>query len=424
MNNTEFQKIKSKLPGCDTPWMNDLRVEAMAEFERKGLPVFSDEQWKYTRTTIFEKQLFEAAINKNTQLSPELPSHNSHRLVFIDGCYAQHLSRLLPTFPKNVMLNSLANVLKENPEQIKPYLSKIADYREQAFDALNTAFMNDGVYLNIPAGTIVSEPIEFLFLTSEANENKASYLRNLIIMNEHSFATIIERYQTIGGITYFTSALTEIDLGECVQLEHYKLQQESEQAVHIATTVTRQAKSSRWVNHAVSLGGALVRNDITTELIAENTECELNGLYMVNNKQHVDYHTLIDHIKPKGTSRQTYKGIVNGRGRAVFNGKIVVHPDAQKTDAQMTNKNLLLSKTAEIDTKPELQIDADDVKCSHGTTVGQLSDESLFYLRSRGIDQASARHILTYAFAREMIDKMKLDFVREDIQAALGVSFV
>lgn len=366
-------------------WVETLRAEARAEFDHKGLPTSSDEQWKYTRVTSLEKQLFDTApIEMITQ---------------------------------NAIVTPIRDLLADDSEILKKYLGKIADYRERIFDALNTALMQDGYFIYVPAGKIINEPIELLFVTTDENNNKSSYIRNILVMEEHSYATVIERYQGEGR--YLNNIVTEVSLGGCAHLEHYKLQQESLEATHIASMVVQQSHDSCFVSYSVSLGGALVRNDIATELIAENTECELNGLYMVDNKQHVDYHTLIDHIKPKGKSRENYRGIVNGRGRAVFNGKIVVHPDAQKTDAQMTNKNLLLSKTGEIDTKPELQIDADDVKCSHGATVGQLSEESLFYLRSRGIAEAEAKKMLTYAFAKEIIDKIKIESLRKEIKHAL-----
>jgi Fe-S cluster assembly protein SufD len=378
-------------------WLNTLRAEAREEFDRKGLPTSRDEQWKYTRVTGLEKQIFEVsscATVSNIE-------YGENDIVFLNG-----------TCVKNDFLS-----LKDNPENFKPYLGKIADYRERVFDALNMALMQDGYFIHIPAGKIIDKPIQILFLTTEENNNKSAYMRNIILMGEHSYATVIERYQGVGN--YFNNIVTEISIGACAHLEHYKIQQESLDATHIAAMVVQQSSDSRFISHSVSLGGNLVRNDINTELIAENTECELNGLYLGNHKQHVDYHTLIDHIKPHGTSRQHYKGIVNGRARAVFNGKIVVHPDAQKTNAKMTNKNLLLSKTAEIDTKPELQIDADDVQCSHGATVGQLSAESLFYLKSRGLDDATARHLLTYAFAKEIINRMTYEPVKLDVQKAL-----
>jgi Fe-S cluster assembly protein SufD len=354
------------------------------------LPIFNQgsnqEQWKYTRVSHLEKQLFDTAP--------------------------------IDIVTTNAIVTPMRDLLESHSELLKKYLGKMADNRERVFDALNMALMQDGYFIYIPAGKIINEPIELLFVTTDENNNKSSYTRNIIVMEEHSYATVIERYQGEGR--YFNNIVTEISLGACAHLEHYKLQQESLEATHIASMVVQQSRDSRFFSHSVSLGGALVRNDIAAELIAENTECELNGLYMADGKQHVDYHTLIDHIKPKGKSRENYRGIVDGKGRAVFNGKIVVHPDAQKTDSQMSNKNLLLSKTGEIDTKPELQIDADDVKCSHGATVGQLSDEALFYLCSRGIDAAEAKKMLTYAFAKEIIDKIKIESLRKEIENAIG----
>ncbi len=240
-----------------------------------------------------------------------------------------------------------------------------------------------------------------------------------MVADENSQAHVIESYVSLGGGSYFSNAVTEVVLGQNASIEHYKLQEESTNAFHVATLQTHQGRDSRFVSHSVSFGGQLTRNDIRAVLSAEGTDCTLNGLFMVDGRQHVDFHTTVEHSQPHGTSQEYYKGILDGRSRGVFNGRVHVHPGAQKTDATQSNKNLLLSRNAEVDTKPELEIYADDVKCSHGATVGQLDPDALFYLRARGIDEGSARGLLTYGFAQDIIDRMPIQHVRERLEQAL-----
>lgn len=408
---TDFQTNHSKLPGNNIPWMVQLRQSAMDRFE---FPTSKNEEWKYTRVAPLEKQLFAASTPTTSSLTIKQISHiipeNAHLLVFVDGYYAAHLSHIFVS--KEIVLTNLTDAIQNKTEQIRKYLDK----ETTSFVALNTACMSDGVFLQVPKNVTIKESIHCLFITTEANHNKAAHLRNIICVGENSQLTLIEHYYGMGDAHYFTNVVTEVDIENNAHFEHYKLQQESEEAIHIANLVAHQLRDSRLTGHSISLGGQLVRNDLNMRLAAEGVECALNGLYKVSGQQHVDYHTTIHHTHPHGKSREVYKGIVDGQARAVFNGKIVVSADAQKTDAQLNNKNLLLSKSAEIDTKPELQIDADDVQCSHGATVGQLSEESLFYLRSRGLSADTAKALLTYAFAKEIIDRMPLKSMRQRCQ--------
>jgi Fe-S cluster assembly protein SufD len=315
---------------------------------------------------------------------------------------------------------------------VQQHLARYARYRDRAFVALNTALMEDGAYVRIPRGVIVEEPIHLLFVGSAADGAPAvSHPRILIVAEENSQATVIETFVGVGdgvgrptpglpdGGVYFTNAVTEIVAAENAVLDHYRVQRESETAFHIATQWVQQARSSNFASHAISLGGALVRTDITAVLDGPGIESTLNGLYVVGGQQHVDTHTAIDHAQPHCNSHELYKGILDGRATAVFNGKIFVRQDAQKTDAKQTNQNLLLSRDAVIDTKPQLEIFADDVRCTHGATVGQLDADALFYLRSRGIDAAEARALLTYAFASDILGRIKVAPLRTALEELL-----
>ena len=291
-------------------------------------------------------------------------------------------------------------------------------YQHQAFVALNTAFLEDGAFIEIPRGVTAAAPIYILFV-STADEPNASHPRSLILVGDNSQASIIEDYVSLGEATCFTNAVTEIIAGENSVVEHYKLQAENEQAFHISTVQVRQARSSSFTSHSISFGGSLARNDVNVALAGSGAECTLNGLYMTSNKQHVDNHTVVDHLKPHCNSRELYKGILDDRSSAVFNGSVIVRKDAQKTDARQSNKNLLLSEGATINSKPQLEINADDVKCAHGTSIGHLDEDSIYYLRSRGIGLNEARTVLTYGFANDVLNRMKVDAVRVRLECAL-----
>ncbi|MDP2702691.1 MAG: Fe-S cluster assembly protein SufD, partial [Candidatus Rokubacteria bacterium] len=333
------------------------------------------------------------------------------RLVFVNGRYSRELSSL-GSLPGGARVGSLAAALAADRELIEPHLARFARYQDHAFVALNTAFIEDGAFLYVPAGKVVVDPIHLLFISTARGTATASHPRNLIVAGNNSQVTIVETYVGSDKAVYFTNAVTEIVVGENAALDHYKLQRESEEAFHVATLQVHQARSSTCASHSIAVGGGLVRNDVNVVLDGEGSECTLNGLYMVAGQQHVDNHTRIDHAGPHCVSRQLYKGVLGGKARGVFDGKIVVHPAAPKTDARQTNKNLLLSSDALIDTKPQLEINNNDVKCIHGSTIGRLDENSIFYLRSRGIGVEMARDILTYAFASEIINGIKVEPLR------------
>ncbi|MCX6631349.1 MAG: Fe-S cluster assembly protein SufD, partial [Candidatus Solibacter sp.] len=331
------------------------------------------------------------------------------------------------TRPESLPKDLEAGGFAGDPAAIAQHLGKHASFAENAFVALNTAMIEDGALVRVARGAVIEEPIEIFYLTTGGAQPIAVHPRSLIVVGEGAQCTIVEhyvgeRYQGAGEGVYFNNVVTEIVVGDRAVVDHYKVQQESVNAFHIATLQATLGRSATFASHSISLGGALVRNDANAAL-STGSDATLNGLYIVNGTQHVDNHTMIDHAMPHGTSHELYKGILDGKAHAVFNGKIIVRKDAQKTDSKQTNKNLVLSDDAVVDTKPELQIYADDVRCTHGATIGQLDAESLFYLQSRGIGKREARSLLTYAFAQDVVDRIKVQSLRDSLERILFEKF-
>ncbi len=409
----DFERVAPALPGAGTPWLAQLRRDALARFAERGIPTRRDEEWKYTSLAALEKTPLTALANGSERLVVPAQSDAlafeglaAHRLVFVDGRYAPQLSR--PGSPSaGVTLATLGEMLAAAPASLE--LSAATPPHATVFAELNAAFMTDGLYLSLAPGAAVADPIHLLFIST--GTGRAVHVRNVIVAASGSRATVIEHYAGGDGIA-FTNAVTQIAAADGAAIEHYKVQQEGPQALHVGAIHAAQSRASRLHSHSIALGAALARTDITTSFDAEGCEATLDGLYVVGGRQHVDHHTRIDHAKPNGTSREHYRGVLDGTARGVFNGKVIVHAGAQKSDARQANHNLLLSRGAEVDTKPQLEIYADDVKCTHGATVGQLDAAQLFYLRARGVDEAAARALLTHAFARDVIDRIRLAPVR------------
>lgn len=419
----EFSALGAQLPGSGLRWVEKTRQGAFERFAQMGFPSPRDENWKYTRVTPIEKRAFRSMPKSCVGLIPEdlerffFAALPCHRLVFVNGQYTPQLSKP-GALPRGATVCSLTKALADNPDRLEPYLARYADAGANGFTALNTAFMGDGAVLYLPRDTVLEHPVHLLFVATTQEELFVNP-RNLIVAEQGSEATVLESYVSLGGNGYFTNALTEVDVGDNAGVTHYKMQQENLSAFHIATLQVQQRRNSRFTSHSLSFGGSLVRHDINAVLDAEGAQCTLNGLYLGAGRQHVDYHTRIDHTQPLGTSREHYRGILSGRARGVFSGLTKVHAGAQKTDASQSNDNLLLSRDAEVDTKPQLEIYADDVKCSHGATVGQLDDDMIFYLRARGIEAQAARGLLTYGFAQDVIDRMHLAAVRTAVEEVL-----
>jgi Fe-S cluster assembly protein SufD len=348
-----------------------------------------------------------------------LPGEIAARLVFVNGIFAPELSSLAE-LPAGVTAGSLAAELAARPRDIEPHLGRLADFEPQPFVALNLAFVLDGAYVRVARGTVLDRPLHLLFVSSAPGEPTVSFPRNLIVAEAGSQVAIVESYVGTGREVYFTNAVTEVQIGDDAVVDHVKLQGESDKAFHVANLQVEQGRASQFVSHSFSLGGGLVRNDLGTVFGAEGGECTLNGLYMVGGRQHVDNHTSIDHAKPHCTSRELYKGVLDGKSKAVFNGKIVVRPDAQKTNARQTNKNLILSDDTGVNSKPQLEIFANDVKCAHGATVGQVDKDALFYMRSRGLALGAARNLLTYAFASEILEEIRVKPARAYVAGLLA----
>jgi Fe-S cluster assembly protein SufD len=410
----QFSRHAESLPGHGIAWLARLRRDAIDRFSDGGLPTTRDENWKYTSLRAVENRRFDAApvpassLNVSALASAALP--DAHLMVFVDGRFRPDLS-YGGHLPKGVTLSDLGSLLAVPPDWLEPLLAQDAD---AGFTALNTAFMADGACLRLAPGAELATPLQLLFVTAGAD--LAVQPRNLIVAGEGSRATIIEHHVGLDGQGYLANALTRIAVGAGARIEHVKLQQESMAAWHVAGVRARLAADSQFASGSIALGGALARVGIDVDLEAEGAACELSGLYVADGRQHTDHHTRVDHRKPGASSREHYRGVMAGEARAVFNGKVIVHADAQRSDAFQANHNLLLSDGAEVDTKPELEIYADDVKCGHGATVGQLDEDQVFYLRSRGVDEASARALLTLAFARDVIERIRTASLRRRVE--------
>jgi Fe-S cluster assembly protein SufD len=418
-----FAALERALAGQGASALLPLRREALARFTELGFPTTRHEEWKYTNVAPLTRSSFRSASAEpagSHLRERDLPMGDVTRcrLVFLNGRFAPALS-VTDTLPRGVKVSSLAAALATDFAAVEAQLARSARFHDQPFVALNTALWEDGAFVFIPRGIIVEEPIHLLFLTSPDAGPIVTHPRNLLVAEESSQATVIESYVGRDSEVYLTNAVTEIVLGENAVLDHYRVQRESDAAFHMATQQVQQSRSSNFSSHSIALGGALVRNDVNAILGGPGIESTLNGLYIASGRQHVDTHTAIDHAHPHCNSHELYKGILDGRATGVFNGKIFVRQDAQKTDAKQTNQNLLLSEDATINTKPQLEIFADDVRCTHGATVGQLDDDAVFYLRSRGIGRAEARGLLTYAFASDILNRIRVAPLREYLEAHL-----
>jgi Fe-S cluster assembly protein SufD len=395
-------------------WLQNLRANAMAQFEQLGFPTTRNEEWKYTNVAPILKHEFRAAETVPRAVASvdnfTYPESRQSQLVFVNGVFASELSNL-SALPSSVTVSNFADA---DQKLLSQYLATQIDYHNDAFSALNTAFAGDGAFIVIPRGKVIEAPIHLLFVATEANS--VTHPRVIVVAEEGAVATLIESYVAPNDdAVYFTNAVTEVMMNRDANLTHYRLQEESTNAFHIATTQVQQDSKSTYTSYAISLGGEIARHTLNVRLDGEHIESTIDGLYVVTGKQHCDNHTTIDHAKPHCNSHQLYKGILDDKARAVFNGKVFVREGALLTDAKQLNKNLLLSANAHIDTKPQLEIYADDVKCAHGATVGQLDEDELFYLRSRGLKTETARALLTYGFAEDVISKIKLASVRKQL---------
>lgn len=416
----EFERVGADFPGEATGWVQELRQQGLARFNRLGLPTTRNEHWKYTDVRPIAKRDFTtvtdaAPLDERVLAQGVIPGLDTYQVVFVDGIFSVEASQL-GGLPAGVRVENLADVLNNDPERLKPYLERQADYASHGFTALNVAFLGQGAIIQLERDTDVDRPIHLVFVSTQRDEPVVAHPRVIIAAGEHSRATVLESFIGAEGAANLLNTVTDTWLAPGAEVTHYKLQRESDKGYHIGTTNAYQDRDSRFHSHAVQLGGRLVRSDINVRQEAEGAEANLNGLFLLQGRQHVDVHTRIDHAKPHTTSREYYKGVFDGHSRGVFSGKVVIHEHAQKADADQTSKSLLLSPNAEVDPKPELEIYADDVKAGHGATVGQLDEEALFYLRTRGVSEAEARSLLIYAFAFDVINHMELTPVRAQLE--------
>ncbi len=399
-------------------WLHEARDTAIHRFREVGFPTPKQEDWKYTNLTPLLRVPFRVAPEGGPEnvVSEQLEPFTfgvlkTSLLTFVNGRFAPRLS-YVRYLPRRVRAMSLAEAIVDDPEALAQHLGRYAPPDGNAFTSLNAAFLADGAFIEVPPKTHVEEPIHLLFISRSRDAPLVTHPRNLIVLGDGSAATVIETYAGWPPDVTFTNAVTEVSVGAAASLGHYKMQREGERAFHMASMVVHQGRDSTVACHSFSFGGALARSHVHTLFRAEGGSLLLNGLFMTAGAQQSDNYTRIDHAEPSCTSLELYKGILDGTSRGIFNGNILVRKGAQKTSARQTNKNLLLSKEAWVDSTPGLEILADDVKCNHASTIGQLDENAVFYLRSRGIDEEAARNILTYAFAADVINQVSLAPVR------------
>ncbi|PYE24222.1 iron-regulated ABC transporter permease protein SufD [Paraburkholderia silvatlantica] len=415
-----FRTMAGTLAGVELPWLRKARRHAFDRFETLGFPGTQLEAWKYTNVMPIAKPHwhFMPADGEQTgyaRLIDDLvPADAGGRIVFVNGRHVPKLSSL-PPLPEGAFVGTLAQAMRRIPERVESIMARRAP--EDGFAALNGAFRSDGYVVVLPPGCALDWPLNVLFFSSEAA--LAMHPFNAVVAQRGARCSIVEQFAGIADEAYFVNTATEIVADEEADVQHCRIQQEARSAFHIAHVGVSQRRASHFTSHSFAFGGALSRTQIDTRLDAEDAQADLNGLYFVSARQHVDHHTRIDHEMPRGTSREYYRGVLDGASHAVFDGRVIVHQDAQQTNAHQGNDNLLLSRNAEIDTKPQLEIHADDVKCTHGATVGQLDENPLFYLRSRGMDERMARALLVWSFARMSVDRVESAALRSRLTQQL-----
>lgn len=414
----DFEAFQESLPAVELGWLRGMREHAMSNFNRLGFPTArrGNEEWKYTNVVPLANTKFKYSpdIGLSKVVSEDVLRCSPHgagwtTLVFVNGRYDPDLSTT-GGLGSGVRVTNLAEALVTSPDEVVRHLSKYASVEGDGFTALNTAFLRDGAFVHIPDGEECATPVHLLYLSTDSFEPTVSYPRALVVLGKGAKLDLVESYVGLAKSSYFTNAVTELVVGPGAELSHYRVLVESPDAFHVGTTRVSQERDSTLSSMAFSMGAAIARNDFNVVLGAPGSACNLSGLYMTTDSQHVDYHIDIDHVEPHTTSRQYHKGILAGRSVAVYTGRVLVRRGAQKSDAQQADKNLILSRNAEVNTKPSMEIYADDVKCTHGATAGQIAgaEDSLFYMRSRGLDRDTANGLLIRAFASEIVDSIQL----------------
>jgi Fe-S cluster assembly protein SufD len=417
---SDFEQAERSLASTGPASLHRLREAAIQRFADLGFPSTDNEDWRFTPLASLAQTRFHQAEKAmaDGETILKLTFHaDSPRLVFINGRFAPEHSRIRTA--ARIVVTNLQDAFTHQLDKVEPHLAQYADYESQAFTALNSAFIRDGAFVYLLKNAVVDTPIFLVHVSTSRESAGVSHPRTLIVAEPNSQAKFVEAFIGVDQSEYFNNAVTELVASESANIEYVKLQRESRRAFHIHTLQLQLAKSSNVKSHNINSGGRLVRNDVNAVLHGEGCECTLNGLSIASDEQLMDNHTRIDHAKAHCASHELYKSILDGKAHGVFNGRIYVHPDAQKTDAKQTNQTLLLSENAVIDAMPQLEIFADDVKCTHGATVGRLDAESIFYLRSRGIDKDAARSLLTYAFANDIVGRIGIESMRDGLEKVL-----
>ena len=422
---SSFERFEKSRTEALPSWVFPVRKAGIARFAETGFPTLRDEDWRYTNVAPIAswpfQPIFESAA---ASVSPEtigqfpLAQSTGCRMVFVNGSFSPALSRL-PQQTSRIKIKSLTVALREDATLLESHFAKHAGARDNSFTALNTAFFQDGAFIHAPPGSALDEPILVFFISTQTDLGNSSHPRNLILAEKGAKLTVLECYARTTNAAYFTNTVTEVVLGDGTALEYCKFQDESSEAFHVASLHAVLGRNCNFTAHSVATGARLSRNNIRIKLDGEGSDCTLNGLYLTKGDQLCDHHMIVEHAKPHCNSHEYFNGILDGRSRGVFHGRILVRPEAQKTDAKQTNKNLLLSDDATANTKPQLEIYADDVKCTHGATIGQLNEESIFYLRARGIGLETARRMLIHAFAGEIIARIKCEAARHELDSLI-----
>ena len=419
----DFERVIERTRAAEPASLQRLRHAAMERFATVGYPSRRDEAWRQTSMTPiadgrFALRLDPAAAPAAVELQ-SLALPGAFTAVFVDGHFTPALSRLAG-LPEGVRVSSLAAALRQAPDLVLPHLGSLVGGNGHAFAALNTALFCDGAFVRVPRGVAVERAIHLVFLGAGDEPATVAFPRVLVVAEEGAEATVVETYASLGAGVHLCEAVTEVVVSQNARVDHYKLQRQNERSFHVAVQRATLGRDAGFSSHAFTFGGSLVRNDVDAALAGEGATLVLNGLYHAGGRQHVDTHMVVDHLKPHGESHELYKGVLDGGATAVFDGLIHVHKGAQKTNAKQSNRNLLLSREAIANSNPQLRIFADDVKCTHGSTVGELDADAVFYLRSRGIGAGAARAILTRAFAGEVIALVRLEGLREQLDRLLA----
>lgn len=409
-------------------WLGNLKKEAIESFSNLGFPTLSDEDWRFTNLAPISRNTFQiaengiSAIGKDTVDEYSIPELDCYRLVFVNGRFVSGLSEI-DSIEDGIIIKSLKDAVTSESDLVEKHLAKYADFKKEAFTSLNTAFFEDGAFVYVAKSKVVDKPVYILNISTNKETQTLVSPRNLFVLEDNAEVKVVEHYVSAGDNVYFSNVVTEFALGENANAEHYLLELESKKAFNISTLRVQQSRSSNIKSHSILMGGSIVRNNVHPVLNGEGCNSDIFGLYLSNDRQHMDNFMRVEHASPHCDSRQFYNGILDDRSRGVFHGRIVVHEGAMLTDAKQTNRNLLLSDTAQIDTKPQLEIYNHDVKCTHGATIGQMDEDALFYLKSRGVPNKEARAIMLQAFTKETLENMSLEPVRQKVENMIGAWF-